>query len=220
MVDKNKNKREPKIKEAPKERTPKQGVDIANYKQLPVCWQIGNIDWDSPWGKETILGEIKFKFSASLFEKIASCEDKNIDCEALVSVLDDLKGKTFNNAHDFIDTLSKKFQGPIPSSILHELFDELSHKYFFDTLSPLIQDRENSTWHEIDTATRSNGKSNSHNIPVTDLCKEARDRLEELKYDISDIYSLRLGGKLRIFGIRTYNYLKVIWFDTGHEICS
>ena len=42
MVDKNKNKRGPKIKEQPKARLPKQGVDIENYKQLPVCWQIGN----------------------------------------------------------------------------------------------------------------------------------------------------------------------------------
>ena len=220
MVDKNKNKRGPKIKEQPKARLPKQGVDIENYKQLPVCWQIGNIDWASPWGKETILGKVKFNFSNSLFEKIASCEDKNIDCEALNKALEELEGKTFNNAHDFIKSLNKKFSGPIPSSILHELFYELSHKYFFDTLYPLIQDRENATWHELDTATRSNGKSNSHNILVTDLCKEARDRLDELKYEISELYSLRLGGTLRIFGIRIYNYLKVIWFDTGHEICS
>lgn len=220
MGDKNKNKRGPKIKEAPKERIPKQGVDIDNYKQLPICWQIGNIDWDSPWGKKTILGDIEFQFSDSLLEKIASCEDKNIDCDTLLNVLDNLKGKVFNNAHDFIKIFNREFPGPIPSSILHELFDELSHKYLFEKLFPHIRNRENSTWHEIDTATRSNGKSNSHNIPVTDLCKEARDRLEELKYEISDIYSLRLGGKLRIFGIRTYNYLKVIWFDTGHEICS
>ena len=44
--------------------------------------------------------------------------------------------------------------------------------------------------------------------------------MKELKLDdIDEIYSLRLEGKLRVFGLRELNCLRILWIDREHEIC-
>jgi hypothetical protein len=84
-----------------------------------------------------------------------------------------------------------------------------------------MQNFETMTWHEILKASggRSNG-NNNHEIPISDLCSDARKRLEELNLDDTDsIFSLRLAGKQRIFGIKEKRVLKIIWFDPDHSVC-
>lgn len=64
------------------------------------------------------------------------------------------------------------------------------------------------------------GRSKHHAITIDKLCKEARQRLEELKLDdLDSLFSLRLDGTLRVFGIRNQNYLRIVWVDQDHEIC-
>ena len=76
-----------------------------------------------------------------------------------------------------------------------------------------LADFESMTWHEI------LGK-NSHLIPVSGICKAARDRLELLKQDdIDELLSLRLSGKQRIWGILEDQALKVLWWDPEHLVC-
>lgn len=63
-------------------------------------------------------------------------------------------------------------------------------------------------------------KGGSHNIPVGDLSKPARDRLLEIELDDTDeLFSLRLKGKERAFGIKDRSTLKLIWYDPDHEVC-
>ncbi|MBF0552300.1 MAG: hypothetical protein HQK60_17420 [Deltaproteobacteria bacterium] len=75
---------------------------------------------------------------------------------------------------------------------------------------------ENKTWHEI--FVQDNWRN--HSIPVSDLCKEAQDRLKEIKQDdIDSLVSLRLAGTERIWGIRDRHIFKILWWDPDHEIC-
>lgn len=72
---------------------------------------------------------------------------------------------------------------------------------------------ESTTWADL----MNNG---SHPIPVKDLCQAARSRLKKIKQDdVDELFSLRLTGKQRIWGIRDQNILKVLWWDPEHEVC-
>lgn len=72
---------------------------------------------------------------------------------------------------------------------------------------------ESLTWSEL-------ASQGSHAVPVADLCKDARTRLSDIQQDdLDDLYSLRLSGKERIWGIRDRHVLKVIWWDPNHEVC-
>jgi hypothetical protein len=72
---------------------------------------------------------------------------------------------------------------------------------------------ERMTWADI-------GRHGSHAISVEDLCADAQKRLRDLRLDdIDEVYSLRLTGKRRIFGIRDRHTLKILWWDPGHTCC-
>lgn len=73
---------------------------------------------------------------------------------------------------------------------------------------------ESMTWSEIEAGT------GSHLIrDHGGLSKAARDRLQEIEQDDTDtLFSLRIGGKSRIFGIREGGVLRILWWDPEHEI--
>ena len=72
---------------------------------------------------------------------------------------------------------------------------------------------ETMTWSEIERA-------GSHNVAVPDLAKAARDRLKELHLDDrEELFSLRLTGKSRVWGIRDGRALDVMWWDPEHAVC-
>lgn len=77
---------------------------------------------------------------------------------------------------------------------------------------PKLQIYESMKWSELE------GR-NSHFIKVEDCCKEAQQRLQEIeKDDFSELFSLRMNGKKRIFGIRQSAELQILWWDPKHEI--
>ncbi len=75
-------------------------------------------------------------------------------------------------------------------------------------------------WQEILDA--NGGKSeghgnNNHDCGLDKFCKKAHKRLEELHMeDIDNLFSLRLSGKVRIYGIREHNIFKPVWYDQYH----
>jgi len=79
---------------------------------------------------------------------------------------------------------------------------------------------EGMTWAEIDKA--SGGRkagNNSHFENVSKLAKEAQRRWRELNLEeYSEVYSLRLQGTHRLFGILHGNVFNVIWYDNNHRI--
>lgn len=59
-----------------------------------------------------------------------------------------------------------------------------------------------------------------HSIPVENLSKEAKKRLQQIKQDdISDVFSFHLQGKPRIICIRDRHIAKLLWFDPEHKVC-
>jgi hypothetical protein len=79
-----------------------------------------------------------------------------------------------------------------------------------------LRDFESMTWHEILVA----AKHRNHAVAIDKLCKQARDRLEELgQADIEDLISLRLSGPERVWGILNGHVLKILWWDPEHAVC-
>lgn len=72
---------------------------------------------------------------------------------------------------------------------------------------------ESMTWTEIEQGT------GSHFVACDQIISEAHKRLEQLRLDdIERLFSLRMEGKPRIWGIRVGNILRIIWWDAEHKI--
>ncbi|MDM8548969.1 hypothetical protein QUF72_02780 [Desulfobacterales bacterium HSG2] len=90
---------------------------------------------------------------------------------------------------------------------------EMDHNMFWTGIFHRIRDFETMTWHEI-------RRTGSHSIPVSEICHEAGTRLEEIGLgDTDELFSLRLSGKQRLWGIRDRETLRILWWDPEHQIC-
>lgn len=80
---------------------------------------------------------------------------------------------------------------------------------------------ENMTWGEILSASggRSHG-TNSHFVSTDKLIRKAQKRLKELKIYEEELLSLRLSGRIRIWGILRKGIFYILWIDLNHEICK
>ena len=88
-----------------------------------------------------------------------------------------------------------------------------SHEKYFKILIKKKHLGNMECWSDIE-------KAGSHAISCDKLCKEARDRLKEIKQDdIEELFSVRISGEERIFCIRDGNCLKVLWWDPNHQVC-
>lgn len=73
---------------------------------------------------------------------------------------------------------------------------------------------EKMTWSEI----KRNRKN--HSIYVGKIVKEAQQYIIDRGLEQHDqVFSLRLTGKKRVYGIRTERVFNVLWYDPNHEIC-
>ncbi len=60
----------------------------------------------------------------------------------------------------------------------------------------------------------------SHNVSKDRLSKPARDRLEAIKLDdIDELFSLRIEGDNRVWGIKEGHILRLLWWDPDHQVC-
>ncbi|HEX4577773.1 MAG TPA: hypothetical protein VH117_10515 [Edaphobacter sp.] len=60
----------------------------------------------------------------------------------------------------------------------------------------------------------------SHRVAVESLCKDARDRLDDLGLDdVEELLSLRLSSTERIWGILEHNIVILLWWDPDHLVC-
>lgn len=73
---------------------------------------------------------------------------------------------------------------------------------------------EASTWAQL-------RGDHHHRVVVADLEPEAQKRLRELRQDDVDaLYSLRLTGKRRVWGILHTNVFYLLWWDPTHSVCK
>ncbi len=196
-----------------KNREPKTTSNPSSYKNYNISWNIGLIDFESEYGLNVIKGKIRFEYTHDIFSAVFEAED-----EKLCSKLEKINGTVYDSVDAFFNTLHIGLPNPIPNSVIKAIIKNISFTYFMNELFPQIKSVEGCSWMDIENATH-NGKSNSHFVDVKNLIPWARKRLEELGYkDRDQLYSLRLQGKLRLYGIRDFTCLKIIWIDTEHKI--
>ena len=65
-------------------------------------------------------------------------------------------------------------------------------------------------------------QSGSHLVAKSDIDSKAQRRLKKINQqdDIDELFSLRLTGKKRIWGIMDQNTLKILWWDPNHTVCQ
>ncbi len=74
---------------------------------------------------------------------------------------------------------------------------------------------EKMTWTDI----KSSSTHKSHNVNIDKIITSAQKELTDLHIYEDQIFSLRLTGKERIWGILSRGVLEIIWYDSNHEIC-
>lgn len=90
-------------------------------------------------------------------------------------------------------------------------------------LNQLIRDWchnfERQTWFEMMRASggRANG-TNHHAISIEHLSKKAQDRLSALrKDDLDSVFSFRIDGTRRLYGIKDRRAFCALWYDPWHD---
>ncbi len=113
----------------------------------------------------------------------------------------------FNNAHSCVEFRSNQmdidgswgWKGLSPSCI-----QDLLGKIF---------ELQKLTWQNLN-------QNGSHVIQIVKIIPSAQKRLQQLeKDDLDELYSLRISGKKRIWGIKEGNIFWLLWWDPEHEIC-
>lgn len=206
---------------------PQSAITISSKDKVPIsadidyagshpCWRISNFDKDGPWGINSLI-QFSFRCTEDILQIVA---DSNMD--ELNDAFDEINDKEFSGIKDFWGKLQKKCSKDIPIALIDKIEDVICRNVFFEKIYPKLKDLESNTWDEIRLQShKSKGKmkSNNHPVQVGNLCEKARKRLIELKLDDNDeLYSLRLEGTIRIYGIRKENYLDIIWVDLNHEV--
>jgi len=95
-----------------------------------------------------------------------------------------------------------------------------SDSFYDDILVKLIS-YEGMTWSEIQSASggKKAGKgTNNHFEDISEMSKEAQRRARELHLDVDQLFSLRLSGKERLYGILDNGVFSVLWYDAEHEV--
>jgi len=78
-----------------------------------------------------------------------------------------------------------------------------------------LTDFEGMTWNEILVSQR----TRNHRVSIERICFQAQKRLTEIKLDdTSCIWSLRLSGKNRVWGILDGNVFLLLWWDPDHKV--
>jgi hypothetical protein len=79
---------------------------------------------------------------------------------------------------------------------------------------PRLPDLESMKWGDVE------GKTGSHFVEATAITSQARHRLVEIgKDEQARLFSLRITGEKRLWGIRDIAILRLLWWDPRHEVC-
>ena len=126
------------------------------------------------------------------------------------------------NAAESIDSRPFRWSA---SHIDHKFADkwdwDLQPKETSDLLQ-LLAGLGDCTWGDVKSM-RTNSKNSSrllhHAQPAASVCKEARDRLDKLgRGDQEELFRLRHGSKVRVWGVIESGQLSIIWYDRDHKV--
>ena len=89
----------------------------------------------------------------------------------------------------------------------------VSAEQLLGRIIPRLKALEGMNWSQVTG-------SGSHEIDVDQLCKAARDRLEETgRGDLETVFSVRVTGPERVFGFKDGAILRLLWWDPDHRVC-
>jgi hypothetical protein len=64
------------------------------------------------------------------------------------------------------------------------------------------------------------GPSGSHAVEYDRLDTAAQRRLEEIgRGEIDSLFSVRITGEQRVWGVKDVAILRVLWWDPNHSVC-
>lgn len=212
------NKRVKRNVEPKAEKKPALSHAPGGYKDNYASWQLGLLDFKSDWGFYNMNEIITFDFTGELMMQLGG-DDIN---EELYANLDSLNKKEFKNLASFIKKIQSKGISSIAKKDLNIIVEHIKREYFETEIQPKLKEFERKTWREIESETyfgKGKKKSKHHFISVSRILKDAQRRLTELQLDdIEELFSMRLTGTFRIWGIRKFSFLQIIWFDLNHEV--
>jgi len=89
-------------------------------------------------------------------------------------------------------------------------------------LLELLESLQEMTWKEVKSL-RFNSKKNRrqlhHSEKVTVICKEAQERLDQIGLgDQEELYRLRHGNTVRVWGFRDRTVFCILWYDRNHRV--
>lgn len=90
-------------------------------------------------------------------------------------------------------------------------------------LLAFLREIGNLTWAEIRSHTTGGrtGHKKHHDMPVAEICNDAKERLASMRLDevIGDnLFRFRLSGTQRLWGFITENTFHVLWWDPEHKV--
>nr|DAL87925.1 MAG TPA: hypothetical protein [Caudoviricetes sp.] len=86
---------------------------------------------------------------------------------------------------------------------------------FNDQILDYLESVEGMTWKQI----KIDGKKQNHFVDISKFCREAQKRFSDLCLDVDELFSLRINGKKRLWGILENGVFSIVWFDPEHEVC-
>ena len=92
----------------------------------------------------------------------------------------------------------------------HELTAEEAH-----FVREKLIEFEKRTWADILVK----DEDHNHDIEISKLSEQARERFNELNIACDVVHSLRLSGKNRVIGIMDNGVFEVLWWDPDHQVC-
>lgn len=84
-------------------------------------------------------------------------------------------------------------------------------------LLSLLEELAKLTWREV-RQLNANGHKRHHAQPVQSVCQAAQKRLEEIELDLEELFRLRHGSTLRIWGYLVGPVFRIIWYDRNHRV--
>lgn len=86
------------------------------------------------------------------------------------------------------------------------------HRVFWDAILPKLRGWESMTWSMI----MIEAKKQNHHIPVGELNKCARDRLDRLGIIEEELLSLSISATARLYGFLSASTYIIVWYDDNH----
>jgi len=198
-------------------KSPKISEDPAKYKDFPIAWQLSFIDDDSRWGTNCLKENISLGSYDELLSDLPDTTHND-----LFNAVDDLTGKRFSDLSILLNSLNRKSNNNISAGEQQIIMKYLNDNPFWSEIYTKIRHFETTTWHFIEREQFGGRrrKTKHHNVSVKSVIPEAQKRLQKLNLDdVDELFSIRFDGELRIWGIRTFSYFRVLWIDLNHEIC-